>query len=222
MTFQHTLLKPLNVSSVTTSNGRHYNTETLRGLPSVTTVLGRMLPHDGLDAWRARVGEEEANRIMKQAGRRGSIIHDTCEQYVLNKPINFTRMMPVNVETFKAIASILDEHVGNVYGVELPLYSKVLWTAGRTDLMADWDGIPSIIDFKTSRRIKQEEDIISYFYQASVYAYMASMIYKIPFKQLVIVMAIDHEPPKVFTKPVKDYADAAFNLFLEHKRQYKT
>jgi ATP-dependent exoDNAse (exonuclease V) beta subunit len=65
--------------------------------------------------------------------------------------------MPINKFDFRKLAKHIDANIDNIYGVEYPLYSYKLRTAGRTDLIAQWQGTNAIIDFKTSRNYKKEE-----------------------------------------------------------------
>ena len=52
-------------------------------LPSVTTILSKTKKDsEGLKRWRDRVGEAEAQRIMKEAADRGSQMHELIERYV--------------------------------------------------------------------------------------------------------------------------------------------
>ena len=46
------------------ANGRKYLSPDGHKFPSITTVLG-VLSRASIAAWRARVGEEEANRVSK-------------------------------------------------------------------------------------------------------------------------------------------------------------
>ncbi|MDQ9431506.1 hypothetical protein RF097_10635, partial [Serratia marcescens] len=71
--------------------------------------------------WKARVGEEEASKVSTQAARRGTAVHNIAERYVLNQNDIFKGEMPFNVGSFQPIKKILDEHVNNVLGVEIPL-----------------------------------------------------------------------------------------------------
>jgi hypothetical protein len=50
-------------------------------LPSVTTVLGNTKDMSGLDKWRKRVGEAEADRISTLSMNRGTIMHRLIELY---------------------------------------------------------------------------------------------------------------------------------------------
>jgi genome maintenance exonuclease 1 len=170
-------------------------------LKSVTTLLGEKLDKTALLEWRAKVGEEEANRISTQAARRGTAIHNIAERYLLNESNYAKGEMPVNVESFLPIKSALDNHVDNIRGVELALYSKALGCAGRTDLVAEFDGKLSIIDFKTSRKEKKEDWIESYFLQSTIYSMMFQRLYGMEVTQVAIIITVDHEKkPQVFVK----------------------
>jgi len=79
--------------------------EVIAKLPSVTTILGGTSDRSGLDAWRKRVGEEEADRIGKLSANRGTIMHRLVELYKNN-----TKGEPVErLEMLKEIASQDDE-----------------------------------------------------------------------------------------------------------------
>ena len=67
-------------------NGRrYYNVEEGTQYPSVTTILGAFADQSGLDKWRKRVGEAEANRISKFSANRGTVMHQLCEYYILSE-----------------------------------------------------------------------------------------------------------------------------------------
>ena len=69
--------------------GRHYLDSNQKPVPSVTTVLsGTSKSKDGLIQWRNRVGEEEAERIIKQSTDIGTAVHEAIENYLNGKPWN--------------------------------------------------------------------------------------------------------------------------------------
>jgi hypothetical protein len=201
------------LESETTENGRHYITPEGIRLPSVTTVLGRKLDKTGLMEWRARVGEEEANKISTQAANRGTAIHLIAEKYLLNQDTYPPKTMPANMDTFKKIQNILDKHVYEINALEAPLYSYKLNTAGRTDCVATWDGVPTIIDFKTSRNIKKEEHIEGYFLQATAYSIMFEELTGVHIPQFAIIIAVDNEEPQVFLKYTKGFYNRVYEVF---------
>ena len=113
--------------------------------------------------------------------------------------------MPADIETFKSIKPVIDEHINNIYAQEIPLYSNYLKLAGRVDCVAEWDGKLAIIDFKTSRKVKKKEWIDNYFMQAAGYAVMFEEITKTPITKLVILIAVDENPPQVFVEHRDNY-----------------
>jgi len=210
--FMHNFLTFDECPRVEIEGVRHYQTP-VGTFKSVTTILGEKLDKTGLINWRNRVGEEEANKISTQAARRGTSIHSLAESYLMNDP-NWSRgAMPFNIATFSSIKPILDMNIGSIYGIEVPLYSHRLKAAGTGDLLAGWIGINSIIDFKTSKRVKKEDDIESYFLQTTAYSIMAEEITGLKFPQIVIIMAIDHEDPKIFVKNRDEYIDRVMDIF---------
>jgi genome maintenance exonuclease 1 len=210
--FFHNPVNLPDLETVSVDGKRHYVTPG-GTFPSVTTVLGEKLSKDGLIAWRERVGEEEANKISTQAANRGTSIHTLAEAYLMNNG-NWKRgAMPTNLETFSRIKPHLDLNVGTIYGVEVPLWSDKLKTAGRTDLLAGWHGINSVVDFKTSRKIKKEEYIESYFLQATCYSLMAEERTGIKFPQIVIIIAVDHEETQLFVKDRDEYVRKVLRIF---------
>jgi hypothetical protein len=194
-------------------DGKRYYKTPAGNLPSVTTVLGQKLKNPGLEAWKARVGEEEVKRVSTQAAGRGSAVHLLCEKYLSNDPDYKRGAMPFNLVTFSSIKKHLDLCIGTVYGLEVPLWSKRLGTAGRTDLLAGWLGVNSVIDFKTSKRRKEEEDIQSYFLQATVYSMMAEELTEHKFPQIVVAIAVDHDDAQIFVKNRDQYVDKVLEVF---------
>lgn len=195
MNFSH--LPTLNLQSLkatTTPAGRMYHTPD-GDMPSITTVLSR-LSRQGIMEWRKRVGEEEANKISGKASSRGTRIHKLCEDYINNEEPEFRS--PLDKEMFLSMKPLLDGFVGTVYGQELPLYSKYLGIAGRVDLISEWDGKLSVIDFKTSRKPKKREWVNNYFYQCTAYCVMFEELTGIPVDRFVVVIGVDQDEPQTF------------------------
>ncbi len=195
-----------------TDRGRFYSTPEGKKYPSVTTILGAGGDHTWLDEWKERVGEEEVKRVSGQAARRGTAVHELAERYMLNDPHYTKGHMPSNIASFNYIKPFLDKHIGLIAGLELPLYSDFLRAAGRSDCIAKWDGIWSIVDFKTSKRAKTRDDIPNYFMQESCYAYMFFERTGLPVPQIVTVMTVDDSEPLVFVEKTKDHLGAFIEL----------
>lgn len=214
-TFKHNFVPYAELSTETINGQRHYVLPNgVTKLKSVTTIIGEKTDKSALLEWRNRVGNEEANRISTQAARRGTSIHKLAENYLLNVDNYKSGEMPVNVETFvSGIKPLLDKHVDNLFGIELPLYSTALKCAGRTDLIAEYDGKLSIIDFKTSLKPKKEEWIENYFLQSTVYSMMFEWIYKISVPQIAILIAVDNDAPQTFVMERAKYVNRVLEVF---------
>ena len=205
------------LEAVTTDKGRHYEDPDGNKYPSITTVLS-ILSEEAIQAWLARVGEEEANRISTQASTRGTKVHNIIEEYLKNNPDYLKDELPHNIQTFKDVQPILDECVTKIYRQEAPLYSKHLGVAGRVDLVGQWKGIDSIIDWKTSRKFKKKEWISSYFMQCAAYAIMWEERTGQPMKQLVVCIAGDMGP-QVFVEDRDNWTKELINTINEYKRR---
>jgi len=214
--FELDLAPRVELERVDGEHGRYYIAPTGEHLDSVTTVLGKYHKKD-LSGWRRRIGNKRANEITTQAGIRGTAIHNLCEKYVLNDPDYAKGAMAVNKSQFLSLKSTLDEHITKVYGVEFPLHSIKMQTAGTVDLLCEWDGIPTVVDYKTSKKIKKEEWITSYFEQATVYAIMATQQLKMPFQQIIILMCVDNERPKLYKKSPLQYVKQVNTIFVESR-----
>lgn len=204
------------LSRKTTDSGRKYFTPEGNAYPSITTVLS-ILSKDSIVKWRKRVGEEEANKISHQAATRGTSVHKLAEDYIDNVEDWDKDVLPNNLFTFSHLKTIIDEKVDNVWFQEEYLYSDKLECAGQVDCIAEYDGILSVIDFKTSRKPKKIEWITNYFIQASFYAAAFYERTGVPIKQGVILIAVDHDNPQVFKVNTYDY----LNKFIEVRQKYR-
>ena len=182
---------------------RYYVTPAGNKLPSVTTVIG-LQKKASIMAWRQRVGEEAANKISRQASSRGTNVHTLCERYLNNDKLG--DIMPDAKEMFIALVPLLDR-IDNIHYQEQALWSEQLGLAGRVDCIGEFDGVLSVIDFKTSKRIKQRDDILDYFWQTAAYAIMMEELTGIVVDKLVIIMAIDNEPPALFIENTADHIE---------------
>jgi hypothetical protein len=161
-------------------------------LPSVTTIIGTFSDKTYLDEWRKNIGEENADRISTFAANRGTCMHTFNEIY-LNK-INLTpdtRLVGTLKEAFQKNQedgfTNSEQKVGrnlfyNFYHAKFfKDITKVVmqedllygfWNggyAGRVDLIAELGDKLVIIDFKSSKKPKSEEDIEGYKLQISAY-----------------------------------------------------
>ena len=185
------------------NGSRVYETPDGSYYPSVTTITGQM-NKKAINEWRARVGEKVANQITKQASARGTSIHKLCEHYILCT-MDDVKIMPSNKEMFSSMANHLAETIGKVYAVEGFLYSDFLRAAGQVDMIAEYNGVLSVVDFKTSKKKKNPDWIENYFVQEAAYSFMFEERTQLQVGQLVTVIGVDGEDePQVFIKNTKE------------------
>lgn len=163
-------------------NGEHY--------PSVTTVLSDYNKKE-IQEWRARVGEEQANKISRQATTRGTSVHKVIEKYLKNEDISKYEMLPNVKSLFFRMKEELDKKVNNIHCLEDKLYSHTLKLAGTVDCISEYNGELSVIDFKTSVRLKKKENIGNYFMQGAAYSTMFTEMTGLPINKIVILIGVD-------------------------------
>src|SRR5210317_2609363 len=216
--FNHVNMQALpELECETLPTGRTYVTPEGNKYPSITTVLGHF-GKEAIQAWRKRVGEEEANKISTQAGTRGTAVHKLAEDYLNNEADWKKGAMPTNLFAFNQIKPILDKNIDNIIMQEAFLYSDKLQCAGQVDCIAEYEGKLSIIDFKTSRKPKKEEWITNYFIQESVYAVAFEERTGKPITQLVTIIMVDGEDPQIFVEHRDNHIKDFMELRLDFKK----
>ena len=184
---------------------RMYKTEGGDRFPSVTTVLGHK-SKPAIKAWRKKVGAATANKISKQASVRGTKIHSLCEDYVNNEELDFDKLSFVEVDMFNQMKPLIDR-IDNIHCVEQFLYSEHLRLAGQADCIAEFDGRLSIIDFKTSAKLKKKSYIKNYFAQCAAYAIMFEERTGIPIDTSVIIIGVQAEESQLFVEKRDNYTE---------------
>ena len=142
------------LSKASRNGKRHYETPDGRTVPSVTTVLSATKDMTALNAWRKRVGEQEAKRIATESANIGTVMHRSLEKHVKGE----ARKPGSNLIQQKAhtMANVIIDNglkdITEVWGSEVSLHYPELY-AGTTDLVAVYKGEPAICDFKQSRTV---------------------------------------------------------------------
>lgn len=211
------------LQSHTDENGfRRYTTPDGRKMPSITSVLSDH-NKEVIEAWKANVGEEEAEKIRYQASWRGGLVHECLESYLMGvEPKDIIQLQnPVIAHSFIQIKNVLDADLEIIYGMEKPLYSDLMEIAGRADLIAKFKGKPSVIDFKTSLKVKRKDWIENYFMQAVFYAIAWQERTGMPIEQLVLVVANDESgKPQVFIEPTSKWVAKLAKYVKEWKNAH--
>ena len=183
------------LKGVTAKNGqRQYTGDDNQPVPSVTTVLSDTGDKTALINWRKRVGDAEANRVSKEAAGLGTKVHNALEKYVLKEDYDIKGNNHISIMAKNMLDEMIDKglsQVNEIWGVEVALIAKGLY-AGTSDAVGMFNGVESIIDFKTAKKIKKREWIEDYFMQGCAYALAHNEMFGTNIKQVAILM-IDRE-----------------------------
>jgi len=171
--------------------GRHYLDSKNTPVPSVTTVLSATSKSkDGIDQWRNRVGEAEADRIVKQSTDIGSSVHDAIEKYLKDELWDIFENTENELIAKKITHKFVNDglkKITEIWGLEVGLVLDNLY-AGTADCIGEYNSIPTLIDFKTAKKIKKREWIEDYFLQGCAYANAHNVMFGSDIQQIVILM----------------------------------
>jgi CRISPR/Cas system-associated exonuclease Cas4 (RecB family) len=201
------------LSRETIDGVRYYDTPTGEKLVSITSVISHY-NREIFRSWRARVGNEEANKVTKQATSRGTDMHTLVEYYIRNEKL--PTVQPLSEYLFKMAKPNLDK-IDNIHAIEQALFSRELGIAGSVDCIAEYEGELAVIDFKTSKKPKPRKWIDHYFVQCAAYACMLYEMTGIMVKKFVIIMACENGEVEVYEEHNKR---KYINLLSEYIREF--
>ena len=208
------------ISATTTNGVRLYETPEGNKYPSITTILS-VRNKSGLVEWRKRVGEKTANYIAGKAAARGTKVHHMCEDYLNNENINHHQKDFLPWYLFTQLQKVLD-NINNIHAQEAGLYSDKYKVAGRVDCIAEYNGVLSIIDFKTSTKERNDEWNENYYIQCSAYAEMYGERTGTEIHQIVILCVTEDGTVQEFVKEKYDYLNALVDTAAEWREQNET
>ena len=169
---------------------RYYQDSLSNLVPSVTTILSATGDHSGIDAWKRRVGPKTAKAVVDEATTIGTAVHLAIENYLYGKEWEqFTddKMgMLAHLIAKRFICDCLGD-IDEVWGLESGLVLDGLY-AGTADCIGIFRGKPTIIDFKTAKKIKRKDWIEDYFLQGAAYANAHNVMYKTNIESIAILM----------------------------------
>lgn len=217
-------------------SGHYYITNEGKRYPSITTVLKLLDTKEWYGFWvtsiakKEKISETQAKIRCKEIGdnsiEMGNIIHSMAEEYMTDGYVplaGYKIIEDINpVDLFNPLIKHLDSHIDNIYGLEKELYSDDLELAGTVDCVAEYDGVPSIIDFKNSRKPKSKSECAKkdYFVQLCAYGKMWEFCTGQKIKQGVnLIISWDYKV-KAYKVDLKDYElDLMTKLILVEQQQ---
>ena len=213
MTFNHIEIDYPSLSRETVDGVRYYDTPNGKKLVSITSVISHY-NREIFREWRAKVGEQEANKVTKQATSRGTDMHTLAEYYLKNSKL--PSVQPLSEMLFKQAKPTLNK-IDNIHAQEQALFSYELGIAGSVDCIAEYEGELAIIDFKTAKKPKPKKWVDHHFVQCAAYACMLYEMTGIMVKKFVIIMSCEDGEVVVY----EEYDKRKYiNLLSEYIREF--
>lgn len=135
-------------------------------VPSATEVL-QVLEKRHLEAWRQRVGRQEADRVRTTATAFGTRVHALASRLIWEKTPGEYPVLSPDLELYAlALRSFFAMHIAEPLKAELSLASEAERVGGTLDLYCKLnDGSYAVVDYKTSRQLTREHGL-----QTAIYA----------------------------------------------------
>lgn len=179
--------------------------------PSVTAILGEMIPDPEFEEWVRKMGKEKVDQIMTLAGYRGTGMHCFIENFItpyskskdpsealrvtqeISPPMLEKELVPPDKINegrdlfYKFFYSEFPTQYAEMIAMELGLYSPSLFYRGKLDIfyMNRMFG-PSITDFKTSSGFIKKGSVKEYKYKCQLGGYAKALEEMYAAKKLVI------------------------------------
>lgn len=192
--FNHVEIEYPSLSRQMVDGVRYYDTPDGQKLVSITSIISHYNREIFIN-WRKKVGNDEANKVTKQATSRGTDMHTLAEYYLRNKDL--PAVQPLSEFLFKQAKGEIDK-IDNIHAIEQSLFSYELGVAGSVDCIAEYDGELAVIDFKTAKKPKPRGWVDHHFVQCAAYACMLYEMTGIMVKKFVIIMSCENGETTIY------------------------
>jgi genome maintenance exonuclease 1 len=217
--FTHTRV-PTPICILDESNGSHmYISPSGKRLPGVTTMINQTISEEKrlrLQDWKQRIGVSVADYIFSESAIIGTETHKLNQNYI-NMIESNEKYHLLSYAHHSNFIPYLDK-ITNVYGVESRLFSEKLGLAGTADVIAEYDGKLSIIDYKTKRSSQVPEWMTDYFIQTTAYSVMWQELTNQKIEQLVIIASSEQNTIQEFIGFPSEYLNALNSRLIQFKK----
>ena len=176
-------------------------------MPSVTTVIGQNLGWDKemLLGWTRKMMREGKDPILfrDRAGAFGTVVHKFVELGRVDSVGLDLKVLSLLSQdwldkakgAFDRYAEWAKQHWVEPLAAELPLVSEEYKYGGTLDMVANVDGVPSLLDVKTSSRIKTSHRV-----QVSAYKHLYHEVHGVWLQPVLL-----HLPGRDSDEPLEPY-----------------
>jgi genome maintenance exonuclease 1 len=200
------MLKTREPTLLDRDDGHWYQTKFDEIYPSISTILSATASDDkknGLKNWREN--EPAHEYITAQAQSIGTQSHQIIEDY-LSHNLSLEEFDLLPIAHFNNLKPFLN-NISNVACIEQRMYSNKLKVAGTSDLIAEYNGELSIIDYKTKRKPQIDEYMYEYYLQTTCYAQMFQEVTGKKINQIVILVSSEKNSRQEFIKTCDEYVE---------------
>ena len=200
------MLKTREPTLLDRDDGHWYQTKFDEIYPSISTILSATASDDkknGLKNWREN--EPAHEYITAQAQSIGTQSHQIIEDY-LSHNLSLEEFDLLPIAHFNNLKPFLN-NILNVACIEQRMYSNKLKVAGTSDLIAEYNGELSIIDYKTKRKPQIDEYMYEYYLQTTCYAQMFQEVTGRKINQIVILVSSEKNSRQEFIKTCDEYIE---------------
>ncbi len=228
---KHDIVRPF-AKEEHTEDGHYYRTNEGKLYPSITTIFKLLDSQEWYPHWvnsimkKEDLTKDQAELRCKEIGRNsmnvGTALHRLAENYINNKndeAYDSDGFEKDPHELFNILKPHLDEHIFNVHATEVKLYSDEMELAGTVDLVAEYDGELSVIDYKNSRKPKTPSQVKqhNYFEQICAYAKMWEFCTGQKIKQGIVLVVSWDNKVRAFKVNLEEHEEALWDKLLEYE-----
>jgi len=181
----------------------------------VTKVLDKTSDKTFLEEWRKRVGDEEADRIIKESQDIGNSLDGLILESLKDDFVEKDYLGEQGFYLFKQLSNSLRKI--KPIALQLKIWSekyKIMWFL---DCLGYYNGELSLIDFKNSRRKKLPDHYHNYLLQCTMYCIILKVLLDIEVKQIVLLIGVrDSASPQIVVERTKDYVKEAYNRIVQY------
>lgn len=183
--------------------------------PGVTKVLDKTSDKTFLEEWRIRVGDEEADRIIKESQDIGNSLDNLIVESFKDEFNEKDYKGEEGFYLFKQLSNSLRKI--KPIALQLKIWSDKYKIMGYLDCLGYYNGELSLIDFKNSRRKKLPDHYHNYLLQCTMYCIILKVLLNIEVKQIVLLIGVrDSASPQIVIERTKDYVKEAYNRIVEY------
>lgn len=162
---------------------------------------------ESLQRWRDRVGEEEAERILQESIKIGNSLDSIIEKYICGDDITLYKNDD-GYSLFNQVKPELDKI--QPIGLQIHLYSDKYKVQGYLDCIGMIGDALYMIDFKNSKKFKEDKYLKDYFLQCTCYIIFLYEMTGYLIKNIRLIIANrSSDVPQIVSVSVNDYVKEA-------------